>query len=304
MAKLTRSLQENIKELINHRMTNHGDIVRKLSHTTLGGPRFSAFIRRWEINVEPPPQEEAKNERASTDSRRIGRNSDVEEEEYFNGDDDEADTPPLSSAQQSLEVRKQRSAMAHSSLWGLVPPRTPPTPSLLDYGDDEEDIGPPPPPETSPLVPISKTLLKEIPQHHSPLPQAYRQAYGWLIVKYLGHLHFPAGAPPKRTTAFQCRCEDPARPPKAQLLPIRLSGKRRREDDDDGLLERLASKPKRMDLGAPRGDEPVSGRAAAMKPGDDPPKRMKLTFRPSSIAVTQSTSPVPSEPGAKDGDTG
>ncbi|KIK74278.1 hypothetical protein PAXRUDRAFT_20041, partial [Paxillus rubicundulus Ve08.2h10] len=101
--------------------------------------------------------------------------------------------------------------------------------------------------------------------------------------------------------------DDPASvwPPIAQLVPTRLSGKRRREEEEEeGLLERLASKPKRTDLGAQRGDEPVSGRAAGMKPGDDPPKRMKLTFRPSSIAVTQSTSLVPSEPGAKDGDTG
>lgn len=44
-------------------MTAHGDTVRKLSETKLGGPRFSAFIRRWEINVEPLPQEEAKNDR-------------------------------------------------------------------------------------------------------------------------------------------------------------------------------------------------------------------------------------------------
>ncbi|KIK73105.1 hypothetical protein PAXRUDRAFT_21222, partial [Paxillus rubicundulus Ve08.2h10] len=51
--------------------------------------------------------------------------------------------------------------MAHSSLRGLVPPRTPPLQSLWDYGDDDDDdevIGPPPPPETSPLAPISKTL--------------------------------------------------------------------------------------------------------------------------------------------------
>ncbi|KIJ20439.1 hypothetical protein PAXINDRAFT_166491 [Paxillus involutus ATCC 200175] len=322
--------RENIKELINHCMTNHGDVVRKLSHTTLGGPRFSAFIRRWEINVEPPPQEEAKNERASTDSRRIGRNSDAEEEEYFNGDDDEADTPPpfISSTKLggraasplSVMQRKQRGTMAHSSLWGLVPPRTPPLPSLLDYGDDDddEDIGPPPPPpETSPLVPVSKTLLKE--NSSTPLPPST----GIPPSPRLAHRQIsrPSSLPRRRSSEEDHSVleslvrtkgvlspsisEDPARPPKAQLLPIRLSGKRRREDDDeDGLLERLASKPKRTDLGAPRGDEPVSGRAAAMKPGDDPPKRMKLTFRPSSITVTQPTSPVPSEPGAKDGDTG
>lgn len=60
---LLHSFQENIKDLISLCMTAHGDIVRKLSETRLGGPRFSAFIRRWEINVEPLPKEEGKNDR-------------------------------------------------------------------------------------------------------------------------------------------------------------------------------------------------------------------------------------------------
>lgn len=59
-SKFTSHLQENVKDIINHCMAVHGDIVRKLSETRLGGPRFSAFIRRWEINVEPLPQEETK----------------------------------------------------------------------------------------------------------------------------------------------------------------------------------------------------------------------------------------------------
>jgi hypothetical protein len=30
----------------------------KLAETPLGGPRFMSFIRRWEMNNEPPPKEE------------------------------------------------------------------------------------------------------------------------------------------------------------------------------------------------------------------------------------------------------
>jgi protein phosphatase-4 regulatory subunit 3 len=90
----------------------------------------------------------------------------------------------------------------------------------------------------------------------------------------------------------------------SQLPPIRLSEKRRRENDEDELLERLASKSKRADLGTQKRDEPVGGRAAAMKPGDDPPRRMKVMFRPLGMTVAQSTSPVPPDPGPKDRDTG
>jgi hypothetical protein len=32
--------------------------IRKLAETPLGGPRFMSFIRRWEMNNEPPPKEE------------------------------------------------------------------------------------------------------------------------------------------------------------------------------------------------------------------------------------------------------
>lgn len=41
-------------------MTKHEDKVKLLAASTLGGPRFQAFIRRYEINIEPPPKEEEK----------------------------------------------------------------------------------------------------------------------------------------------------------------------------------------------------------------------------------------------------
>jgi len=90
------------------------------------------------------------------------------------------------------------------------------------------------------------------------------------------------------------------------MPPIRIGDKRRRENDDDEQLDLLASKPKRPDLGSRKEPEPSSGRANAVKPGDDPPKKFKLALRSSSIvtAAPQPSTPVPPEPGAKDEDTG
>ena len=37
-------------------MTRHEAQIRKLAETPLSGPRFSALIRRWEMNIEPLPE--------------------------------------------------------------------------------------------------------------------------------------------------------------------------------------------------------------------------------------------------------
>jgi hypothetical protein len=39
-------------------MIKYESEIRKLAATPLGGPRFMSFIRRWEMNNEPPPKEE------------------------------------------------------------------------------------------------------------------------------------------------------------------------------------------------------------------------------------------------------
>lgn len=274
--------------------------------------------------------------RNSTDSRRADRGIDAEEEEYFNGDDDEGDAAPpfISSAALASRAgsplnaikRRRRVPIAPSKLprpQGLVLPRTPPLPSLLDYGDDdddEEEIGPPSPPETSLPVTPSKTLSKEnLSTPLSPsmdVPPSPRLAHR--------QIPRPSSIPRRRTheeddnilesllrqkgspSSSPSLSEPSTKPnPKSQLPPMRLSEKRRREtDDEDELLQRLASKPKRTDLGTQKRDEAIGGRAAAMKLGDDPPKRMKVTFRPLAMTVAQSTAPVPPDPGAKDGDMG
>ncbi|KAF8138310.1 component of IIS longevity pathway SMK-1-domain-containing protein [Boletus edulis] len=322
--------RENIKDLISHCMTVHRDIIRKLSETRLGGPRFSAFVRRWEINVEPLPKE-VKNDRNSTEPRRLDRSIDAEEEEYFNGDDDEGDVAPpfISSAALASRAgsplnaikRRRRIPIAPSKLprpQSLVLPRTPPLPSLQDYGDDEEEIGPPSPPETSNPITSPRALSKEnSPTPFSPsldVPPSPRLAHRQIsrpssIPRRRNHeeddstlelLLRPKGSPSSPSLSEPSTKSQL----KSRLPPIRLSEKRRRENDEDEPLERLASKPKRADLGTQKRDEPVGGRAAAMKSGDDPPKRMKVMFRPLGKTVSQSASPVPPDPGAKDGDTG
>src|SRR5258708_3759817 len=40
-------------------MTKHEPLVRQLAASPLCGHRFMSFIRRWEMNVEPPPKEES-----------------------------------------------------------------------------------------------------------------------------------------------------------------------------------------------------------------------------------------------------
>lgn len=62
----TMPCQENIKELIHHCMTKHDAIIQQLATVPLGAPRFMAFIRRWEINIEPPPPEEVRPNRYVT----------------------------------------------------------------------------------------------------------------------------------------------------------------------------------------------------------------------------------------------
>lgn len=93
----------------------------------------------------------------------------------------------------------------------------------------------------------------------------------------------------------------PKKSPGLERTPMRPMGKRQREDEDDELLERLASKAKRPDLGA----EKVlagAGIRAGSKLGDDPPKKIKLKFGLTSLGADPSA--TPSEPGAKNGDTG
>jgi protein phosphatase-4 regulatory subunit 3 len=67
-------------------------------------------------------------------------------------------------------------------------------------------------------------------------------------------------------------------------------------------MERL-TKSKKPDIGMQK--ERSGFGTGRTKNGDDPPKRFKVKFGTASLALTPSPStPVPSEMGAKDGDTG
>jgi protein phosphatase-4 regulatory subunit 3 len=338
--------RENIKDPINHCMTKHESLVRQLAASPLSGHRFMSFIRRWEINIEPPPKEESQPIKSLRDPRHMGRNIDVEEEDYFNAEDEESDNhaplispqvgsrdpydenPPFisphlrgrsSSPVHTALKRKRRGAMVGKGFrpQTLALPRTPPLKSLVDYRDeDEEEIGPPSP--KVPSVPISKAATttsqrgsplspaadippsprishRQISSRPPPLPRrsSLDEEDNLLesLLRSKSIAPSPSNAPPKAST-------------KLSMLPIRLGDKRRREDDDDEPLDNLANKPKRPDLGSRKEPEPSSGRINAVKPGEDPPKKFKLALRSIVTATPQPLTPVPSEPGAKDGDTG
>lgn len=314
--------RENIKDLVNHCMTKHETIVRQLATTPTGGARFSAFIRRWEINIEPPPKEETQPDRDIRDSRRMGRAIDAEEENYFNEDDDDSDQPPpfisssshgsRSSAVLGALRRKRRGALVASKIslrpQNFVLPRTPQLSALVDYGDEDEDA-------ESAQESVVASARESSPLSGSDIPPSPRLAHR--------QISRPSNIPRRRSleedenllesitrtkpVTASLPADASTSSPKPSLQFPRIGEKRRREDDDEeGLLERLASKPKRTDVGTHKDDDTVSGRAKPpAKQGDDPPKRIKVMFRPLSIAITQQpSSPVPSEAAAKDGDTG
>ncbi|KAH7916787.1 component of IIS longevity pathway SMK-1-domain-containing protein [Hygrophoropsis aurantiaca] len=317
------------RELIHQCMTKYEESIRKLAETPLGGPRFASLITRWEMNLEPPPKEESQPDIDARDPRRLGRNIDIEEEDYFNGDDDEAETMPYITAPHLRGrpsspgdlKRKRRGALVASKGFRpttVVLPKVHPLPSLVDYGEDEEEEIGPPPPESPP-----HTTPQAVTQDTSPNASVSPSA-GIPLSPRLSHRQIPPRPPlPSRRPSTEddednlleslLRKSGPqtssiplsktlSKPP---MAPIRLAEKRRREeDDDDELLARVASKAKRSDLGAQKEDSQLGGRVAPTKTGDDPPKKIKLMLRSGSTPRSTSFTPVPSEVGAKDGDTG
>lgn len=96
-------------------------------------------------------------------------------------------------------------------------------------------------------------------------------------------------------------------PSKAQPVELGPGLKRRREDEDDEGLERLANKAKKPAVGASPG---APGKDSSPGPGvvfklggvktlEEGPKKIKL-----KLSSPTSQTPSPSSPGAKDGDTG
>jgi len=324
-----------MKDMIKFCMLKHEHEIRTLAKSPLGGQRFELLIKRWEMNNEPLPDEAKAEKPIENRGWPEGRALDMEEEDYFNADDDDEVIPsisqpwsrgpgalsPLPSPSNALK-RKRRVAIGSGPKGHRPPLHTPLLGSLVDYEEDEdEDLLAPPT-----MKPTSSPTALRSPRSPSPeLPPAgpklsHRQV--------LPPPHPSSGPPPKRMLKDEddednllealvrpkSRSESPTpRPPSpgpstmlsmSSAGPLRPSEKRRRGDDgDDELMERLI-KAKKPDLGMQKERSGFGGVGRA-KNGDDPPKKIKVKFGATSLAVASSPSmPTPSETGVKDGDTG
>ncbi|KAF8969370.1 component of IIS longevity pathway SMK-1-domain-containing protein [Flammula alnicola] len=331
--------KENLKEMIRFCMTRHEPEIQKLAKSPIGSQRFELFIRRWEMNNAPPPEESTPDK--SVEDRGWsgpGRLLDLTEEDYFNADDEEDEVIPSISQQQSwfkmsplaannTGMKRKRRPGISGTLKGYRPPlRAPQLGALVDYDEDDEDSNTNPhpsdlaaatpqasgstsaPPETKPSSPK--------PSHRSPSPSAPAPT--------AVSASRPSGPPPKRATKHEDEEDNllealarstRARSPSPHLGPMRPSEKRRRvEDEDDELLARLSKSSKKPDLGSQKeAPAPLVGRS---KNGDDPPgKKIKVKLGAVGLAVastppaqpttsTTSNDSSSSEPSTKDGDTG
>ncbi|KAJ4479126.1 component of IIS longevity pathway SMK-1-domain-containing protein [Lentinula aciculospora] len=322
--------RENMKEPINFCMTRHEAEIKTLAETHLGGQRFQLFIRRWEMNNEPMPVESKPDKFIDTRGWPAGsRALEAEEEDYFNGDDDDDFVPAISHSwsrgtgasspipSSNGLKRKRRMAIAGAlSTRGMrshhPPLRAPLLGSLVDYEDDEEPV-------SIDITEDSSTSSSPVVPPSSPKP-SHRQVIS------------PSnGPPPKRLASVDEEDEDnmlealvtrsrPQSPAPGMMAsvdslgPMRPGEKRRRSDDDEDdqeLLNRLSKSSKKPDFGKQK--DSSGGLSISFinrnKTGDDPPKKFKLKIGTaksgtSSSTKTPSSTPAPSEPGAKDGDTG
>jgi protein phosphatase-4 regulatory subunit 3 len=158
-----------MKDMIKFCMTHHETEIKTLAESPLGGQRFQMFIRRWEMNNEPPPPAETKTDRfvayisfipealslpcRPLDNRGWPSQSrvlDSEEENYFNADDDDDGFVPAisqawsrgsgaSSPMPTLK-RKRRAPVIGPPPKGLRLQSNPQALSRLsDYGDEDEE---------------------------------------------------------------------------------------------------------------------------------------------------------------------
>jgi protein phosphatase 4 regulatory subunit 3 len=247
---------------------------------------------------------------------------DAEEEDYFNADDDEDEDDIIPSISQHQWPRgsgaaspvlgmsfslKRKRRMANAGPMGNrsvrpqnpTPPRSP-LPSLVDYDDEEES-----PPKTnlsggkeassSSLPPSPKLAHRRVSPPSGPLlPSHPEEDEEDNMLEALINRARPQSPGPGLMASMD------------SLGPMRPGEKRRRsdDDDDDELLGRL-SKSKKLDLGKQKEDsmaENAGSTRGTGKPNDEPPtKKFKLKLVASK---PQETLHGPSEPGAKDGDTG
>ncbi|KAI0092094.1 component of IIS longevity pathway SMK-1-domain-containing protein [Irpex rosettiformis] len=303
--------KENPRELIAYCMTKHEDKIRLLSETPLSGVQFKQFIRRHEMNIEPPPKEEEKVDKSPNVSLRRwgqGRLLEAEEESYFNTDDDEDDAPVnLSNFPKlnnpSLKRKRALSVPMRSQIQRPpMPVVIPSLGSLVDY-DDGEDLGGFEAAEDPPLA-IPHDTSQRI--QGSPGPEV--PATPKLINRPITSNNPSSTLPPLGTEDPEDSLlesllskSDSSRPPE-----LGLGAKRPRDDEDDELLA-IATKAKRQSMGTAGGvpgkdagnGGPVVVKLGGMKTSEDGPKKIKL-----KLSSPSSTTPSPSSTGVKDGDTG
>ncbi|KAL6307189.1 component of IIS longevity pathway SMK-1-domain-containing protein [Sparassis latifolia] len=310
--------KENLKDLIAHCMTVYGPRVRELAESPMGGPRFKAFIRRWEMNVEPPPEEEKPEKLPLNGPRRWGegRLLEAEEEDYFNADDDDDEiVPVVSTPPRGNALKRKRMRGMGPSVRSIRPftplPRTPPLARLVDY-DEGDNLGGPvedSPMQSSPS--ISKTASTSSGYFPLSSPSVDGPPSSRMIRRSLVK---PSSFPDEQGDLLESLF---TRSGSSSGLtgPPELGAKRRREDEDDELLERLASRSKRTSVGPgpspekENADSPVAGKAGLAKPIEESPKKMKVKIGSLGAALASSSPstsvpPAPSRAGTKDGDNG
>lgn len=312
-----------MKDLIKFCMTHHEAEIRQLSKTPLGSQRFDLFIKRYEINCEPPPPPSRERYSATLSSLRDdGTNDtpiclirpivdprtwagpsrgvlDAEEEDYFNADDNDDDDTNvisinptwqkpnntlLSSVPISGIKRKRKTGI---SVTGKPPSPRPPLRPAAGLGSlldyDDDDDG-----DTPPLGDENKETSSSAPVDVSIPP-----------TPLLAAASLPK-QPPKRqeendedqgleSLVSVPRGQSPAPPSNHRLtLPMRLAEKRRRNDvdEEDGLMERLR-KSKKVDIGpaSKDGANPVPGNRSG-KGGEQQPKTIKVKLGVTSLALS------------------
>ncbi|OCH94520.1 DUF625-domain-containing protein [Obba rivulosa] len=313
--------RENLRELISFCMTKHENLIRQLADSSLGGPRFKAFIQRYEMNVEPMPKDEKPEQLIPNGARGWGQGRllEAEEEDYFNADDDEEEPfpnlPVLSSPPRGGLKRKRARAPGLPMRPVRPPygsmPRTPALTSLVDY-DDGDEARPSSPVDGS-SSPNRNPSSNYFPNtlSTSDVPSSPRLAHRQIPQKAA-----PSSPQDEQDNLLESLFKAGASSPTVPTKPPDLGKRRREADDDDELLERLASKAKRPSFGATPDKEKENnetcpaGKVGLAKPADESPgpKKIKLKFGVVGSAVASSqpiaTPPAPSSTGTKDGDNG
>jgi len=255
---------------------------------------------------------------------------DAEEEDYFNGEDDDDFIPsishhwprtngpsPLQHGNNNNLKRKRRMAVAGPlASRGIRPqnnqnhaPQMRTLGPLVDYDDEEEAGG---------ASPDGKDKDKDKDKEDAPpsSPKLSHRQVGsgspnGLAPKRLGSEEEEDDDDDERDNMLEALVNSRPQSPAPGLMasldelgPMRPGEKRRRneEDEDEELLERLSRSAKKPDLGDGKAKE---ASAVRVKPNEEPKKlKLKLISSKAASIASTSPSPVPSEPGAKDGDTG